>query len=233
MMKKLCARRSEQRCRHFKRLGPVTQCWEEGCRAACWRKTIFSGSFSLLPFALCLFGFVGPPDRHSWLNHPAVLIFGWILQRPVFGNVCRSRCGKTRMEHSRKLLAKHWAKKIRPSLHYLLCFSFFSGHPILRANFYLQSEKIARTPSCEKFPFSIHGPDENLQEANYMVSQDFQFERWVSWWAKVRFIGGPMHCNKQFKHLRRHSEHKQLELEQMAINVCSTRIIEANNNGEE
>ena len=58
----------EQRRRHAEKCW-----WEAGCRAVSWRENVFLITFAVRIGALD--GFAGPPVRHAWLNHRAMLEF--------------------------------------------------------------------------------------------------------------------------------------------------------------
>ena len=88
--------------------------------------------------------FAGPPGRQSRLNHHAVLNFYVEILGPFFGGVCRSHCGKTHTENSRRNSAKKFGGMFLFFAAFFALVFAFVWPPHTLSTFYLQIEKDSR-----------------------------------------------------------------------------------------
>ena len=131
--------------------------WEEGCRAASWRKNPL---FEIL-FAAhigTLVRFAGPPGQHSRLNHHAVLNFYVEILGDRFS---AAFAVLTAEKHTRKIRGK-FGEKIRRKKFVFRCvfrsvFCFSLATPYFEHFLTFKSKKFARNPFCKKFPLKYWG----------------------------------------------------------------------------
>ena len=102
--------------------------------------------------------FAGPPGRHSRLNHHAVLNFYVEILGHRFS---AAFAVLTAAENTHGRFAEKFGKKFGGknlfSLRLSLCFLLFSGHPILRAFFNLQIEKIRAESVLQELSLKVSG----------------------------------------------------------------------------
>ena len=111
--------------------------WEEGRRAASWRKNPFFG----ILFAAPIGHWLGLQDHLAgildWIIMPC-----WIFMLNFLEPVFRRRLPFSLRKNTHGKFAEKFGEKIRQKKCFSLCFLLFSGHPILRTFLNLQIEKI-------------------------------------------------------------------------------------------